>query len=58
MIGIIPQCIVAFDPQLVHDLAHDNTDQWWIKVDEIFENYRCFYSMTGPVERDLSLDQI
>ena len=32
MIGIIPKNIGAFDPRLVHDLIHDNTDQWWIKV--------------------------
>ena len=35
MIGIIPKNIGAFDPRLVHDLVHDNTDQWWIKVVQI-----------------------
>ena len=40
MIGIIPEIIGAFDPTLVHDLVHDNTDQWWIKV----EANSCFLS--------------
>ena len=32
MIRILPENIGAFDPTLVHDLFHDNTDQWWYNV--------------------------
>ena len=34
MIRIIPENIGAFDPTLVHDMFHDNTDQWWYNVAE------------------------
>ena len=58
MIGIIPEIIGAFDPTLVHDLVHDNTDQWWNNVAENFRFYRHFCTTTGPVGLVLSLDQI
>ena len=34
MLRIIPENIGAFDPTLVHNLFHDNTDQWWNNVDK------------------------
>ena len=34
MIRIIPENIGAFDPTLVHDLFHDNTDQWWNNIEQ------------------------